>query len=215
MMRPSKCSKQHGRGFLATWESRWKSLSWHRFAATGRRPRSDGTSRTNWPQFAAGYGGQALALRELGRLDEAETILDEGMRCFPSDRGLIIEHVEIARRRSNWVEVLSRLTAARARFPSDPDIHRRMLEATLLVEEGAFAAAHAATREAGQPRYLLFVATEVGIGHLFSAIVQSAYYGIAPAGHSFWTCGSRCILLPTTCCVLREFRVRVPAGVSR
>lgn len=132
--------------------------------------------RSRTPQHAVAHSGLALALRELGRLDESEAVLAEGLQRFPSNRGLVLNHVEIARRRNDWTEVLARLTAAVEHFPSDSDIQQQLVEARSRIEEARIIAPPPPGRSIGQPRYLLFIANGVGIGHLFTAVLHSAYY---------------------------------------
>jgi tetratricopeptide (TPR) repeat protein len=66
------------------------------------------------------YNGQAL--REAGRLDEADHLLTEGMERFPSNVAVAIEHAYVATHRSNWGEASRRWEAVRQRFPGDDSV---------------------------------------------------------------------------------------------
>lgn len=131
---------------------------------------------TRLPQNILACRGLATALRELRRFDEAETLLVEAMQRNPSDRELVLDHVEIARRRRDWAEVMARLTAAQKRFRGDRAIQQQIFEAGLRLEDAEIAAAAGPASTVEQRKYLLFPSTPVGIGHLFTAMLNSAYY---------------------------------------
>ena len=63
------------------------------------------------------YARIAAALRELGRLDEAERVLEEGQKQVPEERALFIDHGMIAEMRGDWPEAIRRFTAVKERFP--------------------------------------------------------------------------------------------------
>ena len=69
---------------------------------------------------AAAFTGKAAALRELGRLGEAEAVLTQAMQEFPLDLWTAADHAAIAMRRRDWGEALRRWDDVQRRFPSHP-----------------------------------------------------------------------------------------------
>ncbi len=65
------------------------------------------------------YARRAIALRHLGRLDEAERILEQGQQRFPHQRALFIDHAAIAEQREDWPEALERFEGVAGRFPDE------------------------------------------------------------------------------------------------
>ncbi len=63
------------------------------------------------------YARIAIALRHMGRLDEADRILEEGQRRIPGEPALFIDHGTVAEAREDWPEVIRRFTAVKERFP--------------------------------------------------------------------------------------------------
>ena len=79
----------------------------HRFTAVKER----------FPDGWWAYARIAIALRHLGRLDEADQILEEGQRRIPGEAALFIDHGTVAEAREDWPEVIRRFTAVKERFP--------------------------------------------------------------------------------------------------
>jgi tetratricopeptide (TPR) repeat protein len=73
--------------------------------------------RAKLPSQPAGFTGGATALRELGRLAEAEALLQEAAERFPNQPGPAIELAWLKVHRRDWDAALSLLTDLRARFP--------------------------------------------------------------------------------------------------
>jgi FkbM family methyltransferase len=73
-----------------------------------------------FPADAAAFTGKAAALRELGRLGEAEAVLAQAMQEFPLDLWTAAEHAAIAMRRRDWGEALRRWEEVQRRFPNHP-----------------------------------------------------------------------------------------------
>jgi FkbM family methyltransferase len=73
-----------------------------------------------FPADAAAFTGKAAALRELGRLGEAEAVLAQAMQEFPLDLWTAAEHAAIAMRRRDWGEALRRWEAVQRGFPNHP-----------------------------------------------------------------------------------------------
>ncbi len=63
------------------------------------------------------YARIAIALRHLGRLDEAERFLEQGQQQAPEERALFVDHGAIAEAREDWPEVIRRFTIVKERFP--------------------------------------------------------------------------------------------------
>jgi tetratricopeptide (TPR) repeat protein len=78
------------------------------------------TARNHFPDQIAAYTGAAQALREGGRLDDAEALLAAGIEQFPGHAGLRVEHATLASRRRDWTEAARRWQAVRALFPDHP-----------------------------------------------------------------------------------------------
>jgi tetratricopeptide (TPR) repeat protein len=77
-----------------------------------------GNSRVHLPDaLAVSYIEEARRLRELGRVCDAETILWEGIKCFPDNSDLLFEHARLAERRRDWAEVAARWHNARLCSP--------------------------------------------------------------------------------------------------
>lgn len=76
--------------------------------------------REKFPESSAGHVGYAEALKEAGRLDEADTLLSQSIREFPDDAWGWIHYAQVATRRADWAEALERWQAVRRRFPHLP-----------------------------------------------------------------------------------------------
>ena len=105
-----------------------------------------------FPDHPAGFAAMGSALRELRRLDEAESFLADARRRFPADPGIAIEYAHIAHIRRDWPEALRRWEAARATAPHHPAPYGwashaqraigRTAEAEALLREGIAALPH-------------------------------------------------------------------------
>ncbi len=73
--------------------------------------------RTLAPDAPEGFASGAAAMRNLGRLAEAEAILLAGMASFPADPGLAAGFADMAAHRREWGEALARWSQFRTRFP--------------------------------------------------------------------------------------------------
>jgi tetratricopeptide (TPR) repeat protein len=104
---PHETGVWHDRARLAESAGRWSEAEacWRRSLTLNDR---------QWPAHTA----LAAALREQGRLDEAEAVLLDAMGRFPNEAGPAAEHALIAEVRFDWVTALSRWRLVRARFPS-------------------------------------------------------------------------------------------------
>jgi len=74
-------------------------------------------ARNSFPDHSTGYIGGAVALRELGRFDEAETLLRDAMARFPNDPGPAIGWAALSHGRQDWAAAAERWARLRAEFP--------------------------------------------------------------------------------------------------
>jgi tetratricopeptide (TPR) repeat protein len=93
--------------------------------ATQRRDWSDAfrawdAIRQRSPDDAAAHLGAGNALREAGRLDEAEALLAAAAERFPTHEQIAIAHAWLANARLDWATAVPRWQAFRARFPANP-----------------------------------------------------------------------------------------------
>jgi tetratricopeptide (TPR) repeat protein len=73
--------------------------------------------RERFPENLDGYWGWALALREVGRLDDAEAVLVEASQRFPENSFIALDLAQIPERKHNWPLATSRWTGVISRFP--------------------------------------------------------------------------------------------------
>jgi tetratricopeptide (TPR) repeat protein len=81
--------------------------------------------RDTWPNASDGYFGGASCLRELGRYEEADAILCDGIDHLPDNAGLAIDYAALAERRADWPEADSRWRALRQRLPGQIEAYLR------------------------------------------------------------------------------------------
>lgn len=82
------------------------------------------SARRKFPNLSVAYwmeGG--LLLKHLGQFDEAERVLEEGVRRFPSHAGMAIDHALAANAREDWITARDRWKALRQRYPHDQAVH--------------------------------------------------------------------------------------------
>jgi tetratricopeptide (TPR) repeat protein len=77
--------------------------------------------RSEFGHLAIGHAGFAGALRKLGRLDEADTVLGAAIARFPEDGNLRIEQAYIAQARNDPGAALPLWQAVMADFPTRPE----------------------------------------------------------------------------------------------
>ena len=94
-------------------------------------------ARRDWPEAArrwdivrarlveeeAAYTGAARAMREQGRMDEADRLLREAIARFPDRRPPLTEHAWLAHVRHDWPAAVERWAAVRARFPDHEEAY--------------------------------------------------------------------------------------------
>ncbi len=76
--------------------------------------------RERFPDNALGYSGSAQALSRMGKIPDAEALLEAGQQRLPNEAALFIEHARMAELRRDWVALESRCAALRERFPDEP-----------------------------------------------------------------------------------------------
>ena len=81
--------------------------------------------RERWPDATDGYFGGAACLRELGRYEEAEAILRDGIAHLPDNLGLAMDFAILAELRTDWPEADSRWRSVRRRFPDQFEAYLR------------------------------------------------------------------------------------------
>jgi tetratricopeptide (TPR) repeat protein len=77
--------------------------------------------RARFPNHAEAYVNAARALSELGRHDDVESLLADGMALLPDAAEIAVEHAWIAYRQQRWPEAQQRFALLRERFPTHPD----------------------------------------------------------------------------------------------
>ena len=70
-----------------------------------------------FPDYPETIRGYALALREVGRADDADALILEGTLRFPDDALTATDFARIAENRQDWKEAMTRWQALLARFP--------------------------------------------------------------------------------------------------
>lgn len=76
-------------------------------------------ARRSFPDQPAGFIGAAVALRELGRFDDAEALLGQAVERFPHDPGPWVGWAALPHGRSDWAAAAQRWGRIRARFPQE------------------------------------------------------------------------------------------------
>jgi tetratricopeptide (TPR) repeat protein len=73
--------------------------------------------RLRFPDDTRGYAECGTLLRELGRFDEADSVLGEGLKAFPANEAITVARAWVAHARGDWPEAERRWSAVRASFP--------------------------------------------------------------------------------------------------
>jgi tetratricopeptide (TPR) repeat protein len=107
---------------------------WSRHVATAYA--ASAHARADWPAAVDRWAGMqdafpdypfaflqgAQALREAGRLDEAETLLEMATQRFPDDEALAMAQAWLANARRDWPSAVQRWAHMRERFPENPAV---------------------------------------------------------------------------------------------
>lgn len=135
------------RAFLCMAQQRWnESLPW--WAAV----------REHGPQRVDGYVWASQALRQAGRLDEAEAQTADAVVRFPADAEVLVEHAQVAMARSDHEEALRRWAVVRERFPENSEAYTAPLTILRLsgrAQQAEAMAAEVLTRFPGNPAAIL------------------------------------------------------------
>ncbi|HEY6431568.1 MAG TPA: glycosyltransferase 61 family protein [Acetobacteraceae bacterium] len=102
--------------------------------------------RQRFRQEPQGVAGAAWALRELGRLAEAEQLLKAGTEQFPEHPNIAIEHATVAHQRQDWAAAADRWERVRRILPQERRAY--LLGAEALGNAGRHEAAEALLRQA-------------------------------------------------------------------
>ena len=73
--------------------------------------------RRRFPDRAVGYSAESIALREQSRFEEAEALVQEGLRRHPHDREMLLNFAFVASARKDWESALERWQTYVDRFP--------------------------------------------------------------------------------------------------
>jgi tetratricopeptide (TPR) repeat protein len=98
------------------------------------------TVRERFPLSPFSYTGPIKSLEKLGRQQEAEEILREGIERLKQEPSIFIEYAGLAYRSGNWGNVAERWGVVRKRFPGMPEAYKweaAALEALHRPEEAA------------------------------------------------------------------------------
>jgi tetratricopeptide (TPR) repeat protein len=76
--------------------------------------------RDRFPERIAEYAEMGVALRELGRFDDADALLRSAFERHPEDTDIRVNYAWVADHRGDWLEALRRWDDALERFPDDP-----------------------------------------------------------------------------------------------
>lgn len=126
------------------------------------------------PQVAALHDTLSQALQQAGRFDEATAALRAAIALEPAKAGLHLRlgHLLVRQDDLDAAEVAYR--QAIALDAGQPQARERLDE--VIAARAASGQAAGSYQPGSRPLTLLLVATEVGLGHLFVAILNCAYY---------------------------------------
>jgi tetratricopeptide (TPR) repeat protein len=85
--------------------------------------------RARFPTSTSAYLGGAAALRALGRNEEAESVLAEGVELCPGQAEVAVEYARLAHQHEDWAEAMRRWELVRERFPGNTAAQRGAEEA--------------------------------------------------------------------------------------
>jgi tetratricopeptide (TPR) repeat protein len=85
--------------------------------------------RARFPTSSSAYLGGAAALRALGRNEEAENVLAEGVELCPGQSEVAVEYARLAHQHEDWAEAMKRWELVRERFPGSTAAQKGAAEA--------------------------------------------------------------------------------------
>ena len=80
--------------------------------------------RTRFPDRVGSYGGGIIALRELRRFEEAETVASEAVRRFPNEFGFRVDRAWVAQASGDWATAAERWASLRRDSPGFQSAYR-------------------------------------------------------------------------------------------
>jgi tetratricopeptide (TPR) repeat protein len=119
--------------------------------------------RARFTDIPDGYRGEAAALVDVGRLDEADAVLVEGLKHFADNFELAGDHARIAEYRPNWPLAAGRWREVVARCPDEPAAHIELCNS--LLKSGQPEEAQTVVKESLQrfPEDVAVAATEAAV----------------------------------------------------
>jgi len=100
-----------------------------------------------FPRQPAGMIGLASALSGCGKHVEAEAVLREAMKLFPTEKAAFSEFAAVAARQSDWKEALTRWLEASRRFPHEKEFAQHIFETRLRLLEDEATSAEAIAKD--------------------------------------------------------------------
>jgi tetratricopeptide (TPR) repeat protein len=124
--------------FLEAALARFPDHVWlnHLYATCAERCRDYSEAIVRWsrlrefqPQHTHSVSGIADALRRLGRMDEAERLLQDALVTFPNNLNIAMSHAWLANARADWDEAVRRWSKLRAEHPDSDRVKKGYSEA--------------------------------------------------------------------------------------
>jgi tetratricopeptide (TPR) repeat protein len=88
-------------------------------------------TRAAFPNLKVAYLSAGAVLRQAGRLDEADQMLEAAVARFPADEVVAAHYASVAALRGDRPQAVGRWQAARLRFPQSPAVYAESLNALL------------------------------------------------------------------------------------
>jgi tetratricopeptide (TPR) repeat protein len=147
----------------------------------------------NHPPRARVHIGAAVALRELGRLDESAQLLLDAKKIFPNEAAIHVEYAQISINQGQWAEALSRIAIGLSQFPDDVQLKGRRgdaLQLAALAEDRQSSQAvdsigHRASDDPIEMTHLISQFESLGDNCEFGLVQR--HYGAEPLGLLRWT----------------------------
>ena len=141
--------------------------------------------RDKFPDHVVGYSAAGRALQALGRFDDADDIVLQGLELNPGDAELNGNYAWNAMRRQDWVEALIRWTKFRDMFPDQPLGYYnivQVLSALGRIDEANAAAVRAAEMHPGGAGTARFMLKFESLGDNCEFGVVQRHFGADPLG---------------------------------
>ncbi len=141
--------------------------------------------RDKFPGHVVGYSAAGRALQALGRFDDADDIVLQGLRHNPGDAELNGNYAWIAMRRQDWPEALIRWTKFRDMFPDQPLGYYNIVQVLYAlgrIDEANAAAVKAAEMHPGGAGTARFMLKFESLGDNCEFGVVQRHFGADPLG---------------------------------